>query len=143
MKIGELGAATGTKTETIRFYEKIGLLPPAARLASNYRSYGEEHVQRLLFIRRARELGFSMDQVRELLSLADEEDRASDAIDRIARAHLDVVNGKMSELASLRAELERLIDECSRGSVRGSRIIDALADRGELGRRTGNEEASD
>src|SRR5258707_11737716 len=70
LTIGQLGQATGTKVETIRYYEKIGLLPAPGRTTGNYRSYAAEHLQRLGFIRRARELGFSIEEVRELLKLA-------------------------------------------------------------------------
>ncbi len=69
MKIGELANATATNVETVRYYEKIGLLAPPARSASNYRSYGNEHLARLSFIRRARDLGFTLEAVRELLTL--------------------------------------------------------------------------
>jgi DNA-binding transcriptional MerR regulator len=70
LTIGQLGRATDTKIETIRYYEKIGLLPEPRRTSGNYRSYAAEHLQRLGFIRRARELGFSIEDVRELLKLA-------------------------------------------------------------------------
>ncbi len=128
MKIGELGAATGTKVETVRYYEQIGLLPPPARSASNYRSYGPEHLQRLAFIRRARDLGFPLDQVRELLSLADDKGRSCEAVDEIARAHRATVERKMAELKALRDELDRLIGQCSHGSIAHCRIIEALAE---------------
>ncbi|PWG01981.1 MerR family transcriptional regulator [Sphingosinicella humi] len=128
MKIGELGAATVTKVETIRYYEQIGLLPPPARSPSNYRSYGPEHLQRLAFIRRARDLGFPLDQVRELLSLADDKDRSCEAVDEIARAHRATVKRKMAELRALGDELDRLIGQCGHGVVADCRIIEALAD---------------
>jgi DNA-binding transcriptional MerR regulator len=72
LTIGDLAKRTGTKVETIRYYERIGLLPEPGRTEGNYRSYGSEHLGRLSFIRRARDLGFSLDQVRELLGLADQ-----------------------------------------------------------------------
>ena len=128
MKIGELGAATGTKVETIRYYEQSGIMPAPARSASNYRSYGREHVQRLSFIRRARDLGFPLDQVRELLSLADDQNRSCVAVDEIARAHLVTVGRKKAELDALGAELERLIGQCSKGRISNCRIIEALAE---------------
>ncbi|MGS1016106.1 MerR family transcriptional regulator [Allosphingosinicella humi] len=128
MKIGELGAATGTKVETVRYYEQIGLLPPPARSASNYRSYGPEHLQRLAFIRRARDLGFPLDQVRELLSLADDKGRSCEAVDEIARAHRATVERKMAELKALGDELDRLIGQCGHGSIADCRIIEALAE---------------
>lgn len=130
MKIGELGAATGTKAETIRYYEQMGLMPPPARSASNYRSYGSEHLQRLAFIRRARDLGFPLDQVRELLSLADDRERSCEAVDEIARSHLTIVKRKRVELKALGDELERLIGQCSHGRIANCRIIEALAEVG-------------
>ena len=73
LSIGQLGKAVATKIETIRYYEQIGLLPVPARTSGNYRSYADDHVRRLGFIRRARELGFSIAEIRELLGLAEAE----------------------------------------------------------------------
>ena len=77
MQIGELARTTATKVETIRFYEKIGLLPEPGRTSGNYRDYGAAHLARLSFIRRARDLGFTLDQVRELLTLSDDRSRVA------------------------------------------------------------------
>jgi len=88
LAIGELGRLTNTKVETIRYYERIGLLSAPARTSGNYRAYGAEHLNRLSFIRRSRDLGFSLDQVRALLDLADERERPCEAVDAIARKHL-------------------------------------------------------
>jgi len=126
MKIGALGTATGTKVETIRYYEKLGLLGAPDRTVSNYRSYGQQHLQRLSFIRRARALGFSLDNVRELLDLADDRTRSCEAVDAIARQHLAAVDEKVSALQSLRKELGNLIDQCGRGSISHCLIIEAL-----------------
>jgi DNA-binding transcriptional MerR regulator len=128
MKIGDLARLTGTKVETIRYYELIGLLPAPARTAGNYRAYGNEHRQRLAFVRRARDLGFSLDQVRELLGLADKRDQSCDAVDQIARAHRDTVDRKIAELSALRKELHRMIVQCRRGVVADCLIIEVLAD---------------
>lgn len=125
--IGQLAQATGTKVETIRFYEKTGLLPAPARTEGNYRAYTGEHLGRLSFIRRARDLGFSLDQVRELLELADDRNRPCAAIDAIASAHRAEVERKIRDLQALKAELDRLIDQCSCGTVAECRIIDALS----------------
>lgn len=129
MKIGELAATTATKVETVRYYERIGLLPPPGRTFGNYRSYGIEHLARLSFIRRARDLGFTLEAVRELLTLADDQERSCEAVDGIARAHLTEVDRKIADLMALRGELDRVIGSCSRGTVADCKIIDALAPR--------------
>ncbi|MBN9529868.1 MAG: helix-turn-helix domain-containing protein [Alphaproteobacteria bacterium] len=129
LTIGELARGTGTKVETVRFYEKSGLLPAPGRTAGNYRAYGPSHLSRLSFIRRSRDLGFSLDQVRELLDLADERDRSCEAIDAIAKAHLAEVERKIADLTALRQELDRMITQCGCGTVADCRIIDALSPR--------------
>lgn len=126
MKIGDLARETGTVVETVRYYEKIGLLPEPARTDGNYRSYSAEHLRRLSFVRRARDLGFSLDQVRDLLSLADDRDRSCAAVDQLARQHLAAVDRKIADLKALRRELGRLIDQCGHGFVSECRILEAL-----------------
>lgn len=126
MKIGELGAGTSTKVETIRYYESIGLLPDAARTKANYRSYGTEHLARLSFIRRARNLGFSLDDVRNLLTLADDKSRPCSAVDALAQAHLAEIERKVGDLLALKAELNRLVESCSHGLVADCKIIETL-----------------
>src|SRR5690242_9016972 len=112
LSIGDLGKATGTKVETIRYYENVGLLPKPARTAGNYRSYTAAHLTRLGFIRRARDLGFSVDEVRALLQLSDDRDRGCDEVDAIAKAHLADVERKIADLEALRVELNGLIRQC-------------------------------
>jgi len=127
MRIGELAAATSTKAETIRYYERIGLLPPPARTEANYRSYHSDHLARLSFIRRARDLGFALDAVRNLLTLSDNQSQSCEAVDRIARLHLKDVERKISDLSALRTELDRVIGSCSHGTVAECKIIESLA----------------
>jgi Cu(I)-responsive transcriptional regulator len=127
MKIGELASATATKVETVRYYEQIGLLPPPARTAANYRSYGSDHLARLSFIRRARDLGFSLQAVRELLTLTDDKTKSCEAVDLIASAHLKDVDRKISDLSALRSELQRMLGSCSQGTVAECKIIETLA----------------
>lgn len=127
MAIGELARATGTKTETIRYYERIGLLPKPSRTAANYRSYGTAELARLSFIRRARALGFSIEQVSALLDLADRRDRSCDAVDALAKGHLETIEAKIADLAALRRELADLIGQCRQGTIAECRILDALA----------------
>ena len=130
LTIGQLAKATGTATETVRYYEKIGLLPKVARTASNYRSYGSTEVARLSFIRRARALGFGLDQVRSLLDLSDDRGRPCEEVDALARKNLDDVEAKISDLAALRHELSNLIAQCGRGTVDDCRVLEALGPRG-------------
>lgn len=130
MKIGELANATATKVETVRYYEKIGLLPPPARTSANYRAYGSEHLARLSFIRRARDLGFTLEAVRELLTLSDDKVQSCEAVDGIARVHLTEIDRKVRDLKSLRSELSRVLDSCSHGTVANCKIIETLAPRG-------------
>ena len=127
LAIGELGRRTGTKVETIRFYERIGLLAAPARTAGNYRAYGPQHLSRLSFIRRSRDLGFPLDQVRALLDLADDRGRSCQAVDAIAAEHLAEVDRKIADLQALRRELASLLAQCRSGTVAECRIIEALS----------------
>ncbi len=135
MKIGELAKATATKVETVRFYEKAGLLPPPARTIANYRSYGREHLRRLSFIRRARDLGFSLDAVRELLALADDREKPCGAVDAIASGHLAEVERKLADLTAMREELTRIIGSCRHNTVADCKIIETLGPRVSLNAR--------
>ncbi|QIG78564.1 MerR family transcriptional regulator [Stakelama tenebrarum] len=127
LTIGELGKATDTKVETIRYYERISLLPKPLRTAGNYRAYGETELGRLSFIRRARDLGFPLDQVRALLSLSDDRTRDCATVDALARDHLAEVERKIADLTALRRELAEVIGSCRGGTVADCRIIEALA----------------
>ena len=124
--IGDLGKATGTKVETIRYYESVGLLPKPARTSGNYRSYTATHLTRLGFIRRARDLGFSLDEVRQLLRLSDDRDRPCCEVDEIAKGHLADIERKIGDLEALHAELKKLIRQCRHGSIADCTILDAL-----------------
>ncbi|AGH48442.1 MULTISPECIES: MerR family transcriptional regulator [Sphingomonas] len=126
LTIGELGRATETGVETIRYYERIGLLPRPSRTGGNYRAYGEADLGRLSFIRRARALGFPLDRVRALLSLSDDRGRDCATIDLLAREHLAEVERKIADLAALRRELAAMIDSCGGGTVAQCRIVEAL-----------------
>lgn len=128
LKIGQLGVATGTKVETIRYYERIGLLPKAGRTGGNYRTYGSEDVERLTFIRHARGLGFEISDIRSLLDLSDQPDQDCGDADRIASRHLTSVDRKIAQLTKLRAELDRMIAQCRGGQISDCRIMQALAD---------------
>jgi len=129
LTIGELGRAAGAKVETIRYYERIGLLAAPRRTSGNYRAYDGSHLNRLSFIRRSRDLGFSLNQVRALLDLADQKDLPCEAVDEIAREHLAEVERKIADLQALRAELESMVRQCGCGTVRDCRIIETLSPR--------------
>jgi Cu(I)-responsive transcriptional regulator len=128
MSIGALARATGTKVETVRFYEKIGILLEPARTAGNYRSYGPEHVRRLSFVRRARDLGFPLETVRAMLALADQPDRPCGEVDALVLGQLHEVERKIADLQRLREELDRLAHQCRGGHrMADCRIIEALS----------------
>ncbi len=129
MKIGELAKATGTKVETVRYYEASGLLPRPARTQANYRDYDLAHLERLMFIRRSRDLGFTLKSVRELLTLADDNNEPCDAVDEVASAHLHAVEQKIADLKALRDELSLLLECSGDGTVGDCRIISSLASR--------------
>ncbi|PXX93688.1 Cd(II)/Pb(II)-responsive transcriptional regulator [Marinobacter vulgaris] len=115
MKIGEISKATGIPVETIRYYEKIGLVPEPAREASGYRNYRQSHLQRLLFIRRCRNLDMAQDEIRELIRLADQPDADCSEVDALLARHLSHVRERLRELASLESTLEQLQQACSEG----------------------------
>jgi MerR family transcriptional regulator, mercuric resistance operon regulatory protein len=112
-RIGELARHTGCKVETIRFYESVGLLPAPDRASSGHRLYADADRHRLTFIRRARDLGFSMADVRALLELSDHGERSSVDGCGLARAHLDSVRAKISALRAMEDVLQRISDDCT------------------------------
>src|SRR5882724_4747031 len=128
LTIGKLARETGVKEVTIRYYEQIGLMPAAPRTDGNYRMYGEEHRRRLYFIRRCRGLGFTLDQVRDLLRLSSERTQACAEVDRIAEQHRLTVEEKLADLTRLASELRRLSACCrGKGLIADCRIIEALS----------------
>jgi Cu(I)-responsive transcriptional regulator len=127
LTIGRLASATGVNVETIRYYERAGLIAPPARTEGNYRSYREDDVVRLRFIRRTRGLGFSLDQVRALLGIAVQQDRDCGTVDAIATAHLAEVDRKITDLMALRRELADAVASCAGGTVAECRILDAFS----------------
>ena len=128
LMIGDLGRQTGTKVNTIRFYEEAGLLPKAARTASGRRIYGADDVRRLAFIRRARSLGFGTDMIRSLLELDRQPERGCETARDIAVHHLAEVDARIRSLESLRAELDRMVAGCpGRRPIAKCQILEALA----------------
>lgn len=130
LPIGELARSVGCKVQTIRYYEQIGLLPAPSRTAGDQRRYGEAHRQKLSFIRHARELGFPLPAIRELLGLSDRAEYGCGQADRIARRQLEAVRRRIAMLESLRAELERMLTHRPGRGIRDCRVIATLADHG-------------
>lgn len=126
LTIGQLARSAGVNTETIRYYERIGLFRPTARSASGYRHYSIEQTHRLHFIRRAQQLGFSLDEIGELLRLVDRNgDRAE--VRRLARQRLTDVEQRLVRMTQLRDTLKQLVDTCNdKGTVADCPIIEAV-----------------
>lgn len=112
MNIGQAAKHTGLSAKMIRYYETIGLLPNAGRSESGYRQYGDNDLQRLRFIRRARDLGFSLAESGKLLALWHDRERASADVKALAVEHIDALNQKIVELEALRDTLQNLVDHC-------------------------------
>ena len=126
--IGQLAKASQVKSETIRYYEREGLLREPRRNDSGYRVFSEADLKRLLFIRRGRRLGFSVESVRDLLALADRADGSCAEVDATVSAHLSEVRERLTQLRTLESELQRLSDCCEGGKViRDCRIIETLS----------------
>lgn len=128
LSIGKLSVATGVKVPTIRYYEEIGLLPEAERSAGNQRLYDLAGQERLTFIRHARELGFPLDEIRELLSLSDQPEMSCAAADVIATRQLVTVRDRIARLQSLQQELERMLTQCAQGTISDCKVIEVLSD---------------
>jgi len=124
--IGALSKHTGTNIETIRYYERIGLLPAPARSSGGYRLYGTGHLKRLNFIRRARMLGFSIGEVRTLLRLADERKQPCAEVRVVAEAHLKDVRAKISDLRRMERVLKVTVARCAEGRRSDCPVIEAL-----------------
>ncbi|MBP7817106.1 MAG: helix-turn-helix domain-containing protein [Phenylobacterium sp.] len=128
MPIGRLAKATDVKITTIRFYEEIGLLPQATRTEGNRRVYGDETLRRLAFIKHARQLGFSVEAIRDLLDLAAHPDQPCVDANRLAEGHLAVVEEKIAQLSALKSELQRMLANGCDGPVADCRVIEVLSD---------------
>jgi DNA-binding transcriptional MerR regulator len=128
LSIGRLAKDAGVKVPTIRFYEQIGLMPTPARTQSDRRIYGPSDIQRLRFIRHARQLGFEIKDIEALLGLADRPNLPCAEADRIAQAHLEAVDAKIAQLTLLRAELARMTTNCGLGLAADCKVIEVLSD---------------
>ena len=126
--IGRVAKAAGCTVQTIRYYEQIGLLPRPPRSEGNQRRYSRADGDRLAFIRHARDLGFPLEAVRDLLSLADTPDQSCAAADAIARAQLQAIDRRLARLKALKRELERMVEQCRGGRIADCRVIEVLSD---------------
>lgn len=126
LTIGALAEATGVKVETIRYYERIGILPSPPRSPGGHRLYGPAVLRRLGFVRRARELGFALDEVRDLLRLVDGGDFTCEEVRAKTLPHLDEVRAKIASLRRLEAVLAEVVDRCAGGTAPECPIVDAL-----------------
>lgn len=128
LTIGKLAEATGVHLETVRYYERIGLVPAPARTAGGYRSYGSEHARRLSFIRRARELGFGIEDIKALLTLAEPGHGSCTDVRTLTMTHLDDVRAKISDLQKLERILAKTVDQCSGVETPICPVLDMLSD---------------
>ena len=126
MKIGEVAERSGCHPETVRYYERIGLLPAPPRTAGGYRDYRPADADRLRFISRGRELGFSLEEIRSLLGLAEDDGLSCQDVDRLARRHLLDIRNRLNDLQRMASELERVIGSCSGGERGQCAILDTL-----------------
>ncbi len=125
--IGALAKQSGVKVVTIRYYEQSGLLPPCERTAGNYRRYSQDHLDRLCFVRHCRELGFSLEEVRDLLRLSVIKESKCEDVCRMAEQHLRDVERKIADLKRLASELRSISASCNgKRPMADCRIIAAL-----------------
>ncbi|MEJ7927117.1 helix-turn-helix domain-containing protein [Sphingobium sp. AN641] len=126
MKIGDIAKRTGLKIETVRFYEGEGLIDAPRRSGGNYRLYDQSHLERLTFIKRSRDLGFTLDQVRDLLRLADDPRGSCAEVDAMAVQHIDEIDRKLADLHALRDEIARW-GQCDATTIADCWLIEALS----------------
>ncbi|MCR4267114.1 helix-turn-helix domain-containing protein [Nitratireductor sp. ZSWI3] len=124
--IGELSQRVGVKVPTIRYYEETGLIEPPERSSGNQRRYGKEALERLTFIRHARDLGLGIEAIREMIELSGHPEKPCEAADRIAREHLREVRGRIARLKRLEHELERIVESCDNGAIGDCYVLRAL-----------------
>jgi len=131
LTIGKVAAQTGVKVPTIRYYEDIGLLPEPGRSRGNQRVYEPSAVKRLSFIAHARELGFGLEQIKELLNLADDPGQPCAQANEIAAQHLKAIESRMKRLRSLKKELLNIVHVCANnGTIKDCQVIETLSNHG-------------
>jgi MerR family mercuric resistance operon transcriptional regulator len=126
LRIGELSKRTGVHIETIRYYERIGLTPEPSRTANGYRQYEDDDLKRLNFIRRSRELGFTLEEIRGLLGLVDGGDVTCEQVRSITLRHAEDIRGKLADLERMRGALLSMAAECEGGDVPECPILETL-----------------
>lgn len=126
--IGEVSKRVGIKIPTLRYYEEAGLIPAPVRSSGQQRRYADKDVERLLFVKHARQLGFSMHSIAGLLSLSENTERECRKVHELAESHLLSVKDKLSLLRGLEEELQRIVDGCVVGQVGDCYVIQSLAD---------------
>jgi MerR family mercuric resistance operon transcriptional regulator len=129
---GQLARRTGANLETLRYYEKIGLLPPPPRSTSGYRTYDDTHERRLGFVLRARELGFSLDEIRVLLRLAEDREQPCAEASRVAASHLAEVRAKIADLRRMERVLKDVVAQCGDGTRPDCPLIESLFRSGDV-----------
>jgi Cu(I)-responsive transcriptional regulator len=127
LTIGDMAKRSGLTAKMIRHYESLALLPPAIRSDAGYRHYQESDVQQLRFIKQARELGFSLPQISELLSLWHDQQRPSSKVKRLAQQHIGVLEQKITELTQMKSALETLVNRCHGDDSSDCPILEELA----------------
>jgi MerR family mercuric resistance operon transcriptional regulator len=127
LSIGVLSRQSGVHVETIRYYERIGLLAAPPRSAGGYRMYSSAHIERLRFVRRARDLGLSIDEVRRLLGLADQKSKSCSKVRDLGARHLADIRARIADLQRMERVLSRLVDACSKGELAACPLLEALA----------------
>ncbi len=126
MQRAELARRTGSNLETVRYYEKVGLLPEPPRTVAGYRAYDSTHERRLRFVLRARELGFSLDEIRGLLRLIDERDRPCAEARDVAAEHLGDIRAKIVDLKRMERVLKDVVAQCGDGTLPECPLIETL-----------------
>lgn len=125
--IGKLAKLTGTKAETVRYYESTGLMPAPPRTEGGHRAYSEDHRKRLLFIRRCRDLGFSMHQIEGLLAMVDSHSATCAEVAEKAEHHLQSIRQRIADLQALEQTLSETLSQCHRGDTPDCAILDVLS----------------
>ena len=128
MQIGDLSRQAGVNIETIRYYEQIGMLPPPPRSEGGHRLYGQNLIMRLNFILRSRDLGFTLEEIRELLRVVDGGNFTCAQVEALAREHVEDIRRKISDLKKLKAVLEIMASQCRGGKVPACPIVETLFD---------------